>query len=150
MILLDANILIHAHAVDSPFHEDARELRDQAARGQLEACVSPQVLCEFFAVITDERLIKPALTLSQAKKEIASYWSARQFRKIVPKDTTLTRVVSLLDRHSVKRGDIFDVFLVATMLDNEVRTIYTQNTKDFEIYRELHVINPLVPSAHHP
>ena len=150
MILFDANILVHAHAIDSPFHEAARALRDQVVQGQLDACLSPQVLCEFFSVITDERLVKPALTPSQAKKEIASYGDTHQFRSIVPKDTTLSRLVSLLDRHGVKRGDVFDVFLVATMLDNDVRTIYTQNTRDFEIYHELHVINPLTSSAHRP
>ena len=38
----------------------------------------------------------------------------------------------------------------ATMLDNDVRVIYTQNVKDVEIYHELQVINPLMrPSAPH-
>ena len=143
MILFDANILVHAHALGSPFHAAAQQLRDQASQGVVEACVSPQVLCEFFAVITDERVVKPALSPAQARRELHTYWHARQFQKIVPKDNTTTRLLSLLERHDVKRADIFDAFLVATMLDNDVRIIYTQNVKDFEIYHELQVINPL-------
>ena len=143
MILLDSNILIYAHAADSPFHVSARQLRDQAAQGALSACLSPQVLCEFFSVITDDRLVKPVLSPAQAKREISTYWNAGGFHRIVPKETTVSRLVSMLDRHPLKRRDIFDAFLVATMLDNDIRTIYTRNVKDFEVYPEIQVINPL-------
>ena len=143
MILLDANILVFAHAKDSPFYATARHIRDQAVQGIIQACVSPQVLCEFFSVITDDRISKAPLAPVEAKKELQAYWQASQFQKIVPRETTVTRLINLLDRHPVKRGNIFDTFLVATMLDNDVRIIYTQNVKDFENYAELQVINPL-------
>lgn len=150
MILLDSNILVHAHAMDSPFHIAARQLRDQAVQGILPACLAPQVLCEFFSVITDDRLVKPVLSPLQAKREISTYWNAGGFHRIVPKDTTISRLVGLLDRHDLKRRAIFDMFLVATMLDNDVRTIYTQNVRDFTFYPELQVINPLGSPAPSP
>lgn len=77
MILFDANMLVHAHAVTSPCHAVAQRLRDQAAQGDLEACLSPQVLCEFFSVITDDRVVKPALTSAQANTEIKTSRSRR-------------------------------------------------------------------------
>ncbi|MBI2495263.1 MAG: PIN domain-containing protein [Candidatus Omnitrophica bacterium] len=150
MILFDANILVYAHAKDSPFHEIARHLRDQAVQGVIQACVSPQVLCEFFSVITDDRLAKHALTPAEAAKELETYWHASQFRKILPGETTMARLLRLLEQFPLKRGKIFDAFLVATMLDNGVRTIYTQNVKDFERYQELQVINPLTVAARPP
>jgi len=143
MILFDANILVHAHTARSPFHLAAQQLRDQVAQGAIEACVSPQVLCEFYSVVTNDRLITPALTPVQAKKELHTYWHASGFRKIIPRESTIPHLVKLLDRNGVKRNGIFDVFLVATMLDHGVHTIYTQNVKDFDGYPELHVINPL-------
>ena len=149
MILLDANILVYAHAEDSPFHDAARQLRDRAAQGAFSACLSPQVLCEFFSVITDDRQVKPVLHSTQAKREIHYYWNTAGFHRIVPKDTTIERLVTLLGRHPLKRRDIFDAFLVATMLDNDVRTIYTHNVKDFEVYPELQVINPLAAAPLH-
>ncbi len=147
MILLDSNILVHAHAANSTFHGLARQVRDQAVDGVFPACLSPQVLCEFFSVITDDRLVRPVLSPTQAKKELRAYWNAGSFRRIVPKETTLSRLTEMLDRYDLKRRDIFDAFLVATMLDNDVRTIYTQNVKDFQIYPELLVINPFVRQA---
>jgi len=141
-VLFDANLLVHAHAADSPLHGVARRLRDQAARGELEACISPQVLCEFFAVCTNERFVRPALTSKQAAAEMATYWQASGFRKILPKDTTVRRLTELVAQHTIGKQQVFDAFLVATMLDNGVRTIYTQNTKDFVRYSELQAINP--------
>jgi toxin-antitoxin system PIN domain toxin len=147
MILFDANVLVHAHAVNSPFHGVARHVRDQAAQGELEACLSPQVLCEFFAVSTNPRLFQPALTPQQAGREVAHYWTQSRFQRILPTLQTLHRLVALLDRRAVKQQQVFDAFLVATMLDNGVRTIYTQNVSDFEIYEELRVINPFAGHA---
>ena len=135
MVLFDTNLLVHAHAGRSPYHEVARRLRDEVIHGKMEACLSPQVLCEFFAVSTDERILQPPLTPEQANKEILNYWVSN-FRKILPKENTVKRLHQLLERRTVKHQQVFDVFLVATMLDDEVRMIYTQNTKDFEVYPE--------------
>ncbi len=142
MVLFDTNVLVHAHIVGSTYHEIARRLRDQSARGELSVCLSPQILCEFFAVCTDERIVHPALTIDQANKEIVNYWTNSAFKKIFPKETTMRRLIHLIERHPVKRQKIFDLFLVATMLDNNVSVIYTQNAKDFEPFRDLQVINP--------
>ena len=61
---------------------------------------------------------------------------------ILPKETTVTRMLHLLGAKSVRRGGIFDVFLAATMLDNGVRRIYTENVKDFNGVSGIDAINP--------
>lgn len=142
MILFDANVLVHAHAIHSPFYDVARRLRDQAAQGELTACVSPQVLCEFFAVTTDARRFQPALSPRQAIHEVTTYWTRSGFRKILPTERTIARLADLLDHDAVTGPGIFDVFLVATMMDNQVRILYTQNTKDFSRFTDIQAINP--------
>ena len=52
LALLDANILVYAEQEASPQHAAAKSLRDQALTGALAACISPQVLSEFFVTIT--------------------------------------------------------------------------------------------------
>ena len=150
MVLFDANLLICAHATHSPFHEAAKRLRDRAASGALQACLSPQVLCEFFSVCTNARVFRPALTPQEASKQMAIYWTHSEFRIILPTDRTVQRLHALLTDRPVIGQHVFDAFLAATMLENNVRTIYTQNVKDFEIYHDLQVINPLVDSGHRP
>ena len=142
MILLDSNVLVYAHAAHSPFFDAAQRLRDQAVVDELAACISPQVLCEFIATCTNPKLFRPALSPAQAVKELTTYWASAHIRKIFPKDRTIERMAELIARYRLSGQRIYDVFLVATMLDNDVRTIYTLNTKDFERYPDIRVVNP--------
>jgi len=141
VILLDTNILVHASGAQSPRHEKAKELRDRAAAGQFEGCIAAQILTEFYAVVTDPRRFQPALTPSQAQREVRTYLSS-PLKLIVPKETTVTRMLNLLGSRPVRSGRIFDVFLAATMLDNGVQRIYTENVDDFKGIAAIDAINP--------
>ncbi len=141
MILLDTNILVHAAGAQSLRHAKAKGLRDQAVTGEFEGCMAAQVLTEFYAVVTDPRRFRPPLTPSQAQREIRAYLSS-PLKLILPKETTVTRMLNLLGSKSVRSGKIFDVFLAATMLDNGVRSIYTENIDDFEAIDGIEAVNP--------
>lgn len=54
----------------------------------------------------------------------------------------VARWVKLLERHPVTGGGIFDLQIVATMLANSIRRIYTFNVDDFKVFSELVVIEP--------
>jgi predicted nucleic acid-binding protein len=45
-------------------------------------------------------------------------------------------------RHPVTGGDVFDLQIIATMQANDIRRIYTFNTRDFETFAELAVVAP--------
>jgi uncharacterized protein len=141
VILIDTNILVYATGAQSLQHAKAKELRDQAATGQFEACIAAQILTEFYAVVTDPRRFQPALTPTQAQREMRTYLSS-PLRLILPKETTVTRMLNLLGSKSVKAGRIFDIFLAATMLDNGVQRIYTENVGDFQGITGIDAINP--------
>jgi len=143
VILLDTNILVHAAGARSPQHARAKFLRDQAAAGEIEACVAAQVLAEFYAIVTDPRRFQPPLTPAQVQRELKSYL-ASQLWLILPKETTTSRMLNLLGSRSVRGGKIFDFFLAATMLDNGVRAICTENVRDFESLDGIEVINPFL------
>ena len=46
--LLDTNIIVYAADTSSPFHQNSKNIRDNALLGNIEVCVCPQVLMEFF------------------------------------------------------------------------------------------------------
>ncbi|HXV81131.1 MAG TPA: hypothetical protein VEG60_14735 [Candidatus Binatia bacterium] len=52
------------------------------------------------------------------------------------------RMLNLLGSRSVKAGRIFDIFLAATMLDNGVQRIYSENINDFQGIAGIDAINP--------
>jgi predicted nucleic acid-binding protein len=51
--LVDTNVLVYAADTTTAFYEPSKQLRDRGLRSELTLVVSPQVLMEFFAVITD-------------------------------------------------------------------------------------------------
>jgi predicted nucleic acid-binding protein len=144
VILLDTNILVYATGTQSLQHARAKELRDQATAGQFEACIAAQILTEFYAVVTDGRRFQPALTPAQARRELRAYLSS-SLKLILPKETTVSRMLNLLGSRWVKSGGIFDLFLAATMLDNAVHAIYTENVIDFQKIAGIDAINPFQP-----
>jgi predicted nucleic acid-binding protein len=55
--LVDTNVLVYAADKTSPFHQPAKILRDKGEVGKTSLCVCPQVLNEFFAVVTDPYIL---------------------------------------------------------------------------------------------
>ena len=140
--LLDANVLVYASNLDSPRYSVAQDLREKARTGEIKACVCPQVLYEFFSVITDSRRVDHPLSPEQAIAEVDKYYKAKKIRKIYPQKATDRRIIELVRRYGVRRQEIFDVKLVATMLDNNVSAIYTGNKAHFKRFKEVGVIDP--------
>jgi len=143
MILLDTNILVHATTAASPRHAAAKEICRQAWQQELEACVALQNLCEWYAVVTDSRKVSPPLPVETASRELETYSASNSLRIIAPSADLLQRLPGLLRRAKRKGAHIFDVLLVATMLEHGVETIYTENTQDFSGFREIRAVNPL-------
>ena len=61
MILLDANVLVYAVNADAPQHNATRAILDAALAGTIPGALVPQVLLEFFAVVTNARRVQAPL-----------------------------------------------------------------------------------------
>ena len=55
--LRDSNIPIYSHQALSKLHAQSRALLSKGLTGDLPLCICPQVLNEFYAVITDPRRV---------------------------------------------------------------------------------------------
>lgn len=82
--LLDANILVYADQAQDEHHEAAKALRDLGQRGALSLCVTPQVLNEYFAVVTNPRRVTRPLQPAEAMAEVEKYVRSRHIRKLYP------------------------------------------------------------------
>lgn len=142
MILLDTNILVHATTIVSHHHARAKEICRQAWKQELAACVALQNLCEWYAVVTDSRRFSPPLSSEEASRELETYAASDSLRVITPSTSLLERLPRLLRRVRSKGAHVFDVLLVATMLEHGVETIYTENVRDFSGFREIRTVNP--------
>ncbi|MBI4652318.1 PIN domain-containing protein [Candidatus Desantisbacteria bacterium] len=140
VFFLDTNILVYAADTSSPFHSPSKKLRDRGIKGNLAICISPQVLCEFFTVVTDPKKVTNPKTSEEALKEITKYIETDKFFKIFFTKESLKKTVELVEKYKIKKQEIFDIQIVATMLSNNITKIYTYNTEHFSKFKEIEVL----------
>ncbi len=143
LALLDTNILVYAADETSEFHAPAKQLRDRGVQGDIPVAISPQILFEFFAVITNFRRVTQPRSPQEAREEMEKYLHANAIRKISPGEDIINRVLILLQQHpQITRQDIFDGVLVATMQTHGIRRIYTYNRQHFTPFSDIEVLTP--------
>jgi predicted nucleic acid-binding protein len=140
--LLDTNVLVYAADVNSPFFERSRSLLERALAGESDLCVSLQNLSEFFAIVTDRKRVDNPRTQEEALEELKKYLQSERIGKIYQDSATGEVMLDLMKRYPIKRQEIFDLQLVATMLSNRVNRIYTFNRDDFLKFSEIEVLEP--------
>ncbi|MBD3405218.1 MAG: PIN domain-containing protein [Candidatus Lokiarchaeota archaeon] len=141
-ILIDTNILVHAHNASSPHQEKASHLIIQAMESKTQPILLPQNLYEFFAVVTNPRRIENPLSVEEAISICEDFWFSEKMIIIEPTTTTTLMVFSLIEEYKIKKARIFDCVIAATALEFGIGTIYTENTRDFEDFSFLEIINP--------
>lgn len=100
-------------------------LVDQAQANDAGFCVVPQVLAEFYAIITNPHRVSTPFTASEALSELANLRALPGIPQLpVPLDI-VDRWSALIAHRLVTGHDFFDVQLVAAMLGNGVKKIYT-------------------------
>lgn len=150
LVLVDSNILIYATQAEAPQYLAAKTVRDQGLTGRISACISPQVLAEFFAVVTNPKRVSAPLTRDEAIAEVKKYHQAKKLVKVYPGTHIVRRMLSLLERYKVTGIHIHDLHLVATMLENGVKNVYTFNTKEFALFSEIETYEPPALSVDAP
>jgi uncharacterized protein len=71
--LLDTNVLIDALYKDSDHHPAARALLDQAKQEDAGFCITPQVLAEFYAVVTHPKRVTHLKSPEEALSAIGAF-----------------------------------------------------------------------------
>ncbi len=142
LALVDSNVLVYSVLQDSPHHQRSRALLDRAQAGQIEFCVAPQNLAEFYAIITDSRRVTEPRQPAEAIAVVERFIAMPGVRLLSIPDDIVERWLDLMRKRPVTRGETFDVQLVASMLGNGIRKIYTFNESDFHPFDEIEVLAP--------
>lgn len=122
--LVDTNILVYSVNQESPHYLSARKLLEEGFEQGASLVVAHQNLIEFVAVLTRGYSVRLKDALSDAES------FASRFEVIAPLPTTFERYLQLA--HKAKETLYpFDLYLAATMMDNDLERIITANAKDF-------------------
>lgn len=144
MLLFDTNVLAYAHDSRSKNHEKALELRDAALRGELEVCVSYQNIAELYSILTHPSKLSKPYVPAMAAELCELYIASKNIKKIVPAEQTYSEALRLAGQVGATSTKIFDCLLAATAMENGIKTIYTENTKDFKQFKSIKAVNPFL------
>ena len=138
MIILDSNLIVYSLNDSSP-----KQAKSQAfIRDNIKVlCLSHQNILESIRVLTHPKFSSPMTS----KKATDAVWTiASSLKLVTPNEESLFLVKEFTDKYELKGNKIFDTYLVATAMTNEVFSIATDNVKDFKKFEEISVINPFL------
>lgn len=138
--LLDTNVLVYAYNADSEYHAACRALLDRAMKGDLNVCIAPQILFEFFAVVTNPVRVTRPIAPNQALDEMVKL--ADSLFVITPPISVHDDVINLLRQLGFGSKHIYDVVLAATMLGNGIAQLYTYDVDRFQKIPGIRVLHP--------
>jgi predicted nucleic acid-binding protein len=139
---LDANVLVYAVDADAPQYAASRALIEAARDTATTLYVTSQILCEFYAVVTNPRRVSVARSPAEALGVISGLLTMPGIHVLPMPASSVVGWMKLVRRRPVTGGPIFDLQLVATMQANNVQRIYTFNTQDFAVFPELQILTP--------
>jgi predicted nucleic acid-binding protein len=142
-ILLDTNILVHAYNKASPNQKKASDIVKKALKGEIDAYLAPQILYEFFAIVTNPKRVEHPLPLGEASDLCLDLWECREIEKVNPTPLVPKEVFKRAKELKLSRGGIFDCVLAITVQENKIEAIYTENVDDFKNYAFIKTVNPL-------
>ena len=134
--LIDSNILIYTYSEDSSKRAASIELLQQCLTGKCRFFVALQNIGEFCSVSMKKYKLEPDKVNSIAQALLKS----ENFLKVQYKESTFYTAISLEKSIKLK---FWDAMLAATMLENGITAIYTENTGDFKM-PGIKAINPFL------
>jgi predicted nucleic acid-binding protein len=139
-VFIDTNVLVYSTFVDfePEKHLDCINTLNKLDQSGRSLFVSAQVLREFYAIATNDRIFPKPLTSKQALRKIREFISL--FSLAMEKETTLHSLFHLIEQYPVLRQKIHDLNIAATMLDNGIPHLFTYNTRDFKQIKDIHLL----------
>jgi predicted nucleic acid-binding protein len=138
----DTNIL--AYAFDES-DDKRRKLCEKLVRsgfqGEANCYISNQVLAELFLVLT--RYVERPVSMEKAAMIVSGLTDSPAWKKINYTHLTVKRAIE--DLRTV-HASFWDILIAETMRDAGVKTIYTENLRDFGKIPWIRVENPMTAS----
>ena len=136
LFLIDSNILVYAFEKEESIKKDkAKKLLDECIFGTREFAISNQNLAEFVFVATR----KGKLDIEEAKNLVIRMTQFQGFKKINYNSNTIPSALNIMQG---LKASFWDSLLAATMKENGIFNIYTENAKDFKM-PWIKAVNPL-------
>lgn len=140
---LDTNILVYSLDLSIENQHKHRVSLEILRPSSTEIlCISPQIIGEFYSVVTRPSLLANPLTPQETVSRINRLLQMQHIELLSMSDEVFKRWLELLKTHPVTGATVFDLMHVATMMVHEVKSIYTFNVDDFNGIFDIEIILP--------
>lgn len=126
-ILVDTNILVYTLDKKSPHFRTAASFFKACEEKQTRVFAAHQNVLELVRTLISGY----GLSHANSQKKARLLVDGEHVRLIHPLSTTLNIYYELAKSGGIKRGNMFDYYLAATVLDNDIFNIVTNDPKDF-------------------
>lgn len=138
-VLIDTNLLVYSSNTLSPKYRESIEFRNSAIKGEFKPVIAHQNILEMFRVLTHPKYNNP-FSIEEVLQQGNNF--EKLCRIIYPGSETLEIAKRLCEKYKTSSNLVFDVYLVATMISNDIKIIATDNVKDLSTFKEIEVYNP--------
>ena len=139
---IGTTVLLHAVDKQSPLHQRAVELLQQAERQEWMSCVCYQSLARLTKIVTDPNRCRTPLDAAAMERAIDSILRRPLPVVLYPDEHIFRRTLRLMVKYPAQRGRFIETHIAATALAHGVKTIVTADTAGFIAIREIEVENP--------
>lgn len=141
---VDANLLLYASDMDSPMHQRAVALLDELALGpEIVHLFWPTILA-YLRIATHPAVFSRPLSEADARANVEALLALPHVQVSGESDGFWRRYAEVADDVSPTGNLVPDAHLVALMLENGVRTIWTRD-RDYRKFRGITVRDPFTP-----
>ncbi|MEM4397075.1 MAG: PIN domain-containing protein [Candidatus Woesearchaeota archaeon] len=133
---IDTNILVYCY--DEKYTEKKKKSENlliNAVKNKNFIYLSNQIISEFSYILIKKAKLNPDIIKTNLKKII----SPQNIKVLNYTDKTILSAIEIYKYYNVP---FWDSLIIATMLENNIFTIYTENKKDFTRCKKIEVINP--------
>ena len=134
-ILIDTNVLVYGFENSDKFKQEKSMLVIEKSAVENNVFVSVQNMAELARVLTEKVKIKVPANITQ----MYLLKMGNLFRRIFYDEFTIMNALDISEKYKLH---FFDALLVATMKENGIKTIITENDKDFEKIPFIKAVNP--------
>jgi hypothetical protein len=138
---IDANLLVYASDRESPLHRRALELLDEISIGPEPGYLFWPVVMGFLRIATHPAIFARPISHADARANVESLLSLPHVHAVGEDDTFWHRFTEVADDVAPTGNLVPDAHLVALMVANGVRTIWTRD-RDYRKFSGIKVHDP--------
>ncbi len=133
--LIDSNILAYAYDKSEPGKYDISKKILKECWAKQNAVLSVQNLAEFYSIVTKK--IQRPIPVENAKQVVLDLIDG--FEILRYNEFT---IINAINNQAIYKIPFWDALIVATMEENSIETIVTENWRNFNKAKWLNTINP--------